>query len=103
MTDIKDEAIVFETTYTDRKYAVGADTGVKKQHTAAAPYSPDFGDIHINNVVCHGCGAGIVAHGETGMIHDVVIENSTIFHTGTAQDIDAACGVSLSNVKLQTY
>lgn len=103
MTDIKDEAIVFETTYTDKKYAVGADTAAKTQHTAAAPYSPDFGDIHISNVVCHGAGAGIVAHGAEGMVHDVVIENCTIFYTGTAQDIDAACGVKLSNVKLQTY
>ena len=32
-----------------------------------------------------------------------VVENSTIFYTKKATDIDAACGVKLNNVKLLTY
>lgn len=103
MTDIKDEAIVFETTYTDKKYSVSDNDGEKKQHAVAAPFSPDFGNIHISNVVCHGVEKGIVAHGAEGTVHDVVIENSSIFYTKTATDIDPTCGVTLNNVKLQTF
>ncbi len=103
MNDIKDQAIVFETTYADKGYSVSKSGKGKTQQVTAAPFSPDFGDIHISNVVCHGTSEGIVAHGAEGMVHDIVIENSTIFYTKKASEIDAACGVKLNNVKLLTY
>lgn len=103
MTDVKDQAIVFETTYADKGYAVGKDSKGKEVQPADQPFSPNFGGIHISNIVCHGTSEGIVAHGAQGMVHDIVVENSTIFYTKKATDIDTACGVKLNNVKLLTY
>ena len=99
MNDIKDEAIVFETTYFDNH------VGAKQPDGKAAKqeFVPDFGDIHISNVVCRGAKTGIAAHGAPGMIHDVTIENSTIFYTQTAKSIDEACDVKLKNVQLLTF
>ena len=98
MNDIKDDAIVFETTYSDNP------VGAKKQSkTTAMEFVPDFKDIHISNIICRDVKNGITAHGEKGMIHDITIENSTIFYTNKAKDIDTDCDIKLVNVKLVTY
>ena len=98
MTDIKNEAIVFETTYWDNH------VGAKK---AAAPikaeYVPEFQDIHISNIICRGAKTGITAHGERGMIHHITIENSCIFYTDKSTDIDANSDIKLTNVRLLTF
>ncbi|MBO4826514.1 MAG: glycoside hydrolase family 28 protein [Prevotella sp.] len=99
MNDIKDEAIVFETTYWDNH--VGAKqpdgTPVKQE------FVPDFTDIHINNITCRGCKTGIKAQGAKGMIHGIDISNANIFYTKTATDIGKDCDVKLSNVNLVTF
>lgn len=98
MTDIKNEAIIFETTYWDNH--VGA---TKNGTPAKAEYVPDFNDIHISNVICRGAETGISAHGAPGMIHNITIDNSTIFYTSQAKDIDANCDIKMNNVKLVTF
>ena len=98
MSDIKDDAIIFETTYFDNH------VGAKKQGMATAmDFVPNFKDIHISNVICRDARNGITAHGEKGMIHDITIANSTIFYSNKAKDIDADCDIKLDNVKLVTY
>lgn len=98
MTDIKDEAIVFETTYWDNHVGAVKDEGKKKLE-----YVPNFTDIHIKNVVCRGTKTGIKAHGAPGMIHDIDISDCTIFYTNTATDIGEDCKINLENVKLITF
>ena len=98
MTDIKDEAIVFETTYFDNH------VGAKKQQAATTlEYAPEFQDIHISDIVVNGCETGIAAHGAEGMVHDITISNSLIFYNKTAKDIDPACEITLNNVKFTTF
>lgn len=103
MTDIKDEAIGFETTYADKGYSVSKNSNGKNEQPVTAPFSPNFGGIHISNIVCNGSESAVVAHGAQGMVHDIVIENSTFFYTKKATDIDATCDVKLNNVKMLTY
>ena len=98
MNDIKDEAIVFETTYWDNHVGASKSSTLNGQE-----FVPDFGDIHIQNIVCRGCKTGIKAQGEKGMIHDIDISNSTIFYTKTATDIGQDCDVKLTNVNLVTF
>ena len=98
MTDIKDEAIVFETTYWDNH--VGA---VKDEKEKKAEYVPNFQDIHISNIICRGTKTGIKAHGAPGMIHDIDIRDCTIFYNKTATDIGKDCQIKLENVKLITF
>ena len=100
MNDIKDQAIVFETTYFDN-------------HVGAAPqgqdtpkeslFLPDFGDIHISRVVCRGTKTGIKASGAKGMVHDVTVENSTFFYTNQSTDIGTDCDVKVENVDFHTF
>ena len=97
MNDIKDQAIVFETTYWDNH------VGATKTEQKKVEFVPNFQDIHISNVVCRGAKTGISAHGAPGMIHDITIDNSTIFYTQKDKDIDAACDIKLNNVRFVTF
>ena len=106
MTDINDQAIVFQCDYVDRPAgAAPLSPGGGVSHTAstaqpkASPrgglegasgaYIPRFHDIHINNVVCRGAGTGIYAHGIEGYdCIDVTIENTKIVNATKETDID---------------
>jgi polygalacturonase len=102
MTDIKDEAIVFQCDYVDRP--AGSDTNAIPTFTdeqkRVAPY---FQDIHISNVVCIGAMTGIKASGILGLdnVKDIDIENSTIMYHGKDQQIDPKTAkLKLTNVRL---
>ena len=85
MTDITDEARIFQCDYVDRPAGrEGATSSDPKDQ-----FIPQFHDIHINNVVCRGAGTGIYAHGIEGYdCIDVTIENTTIVNAKKATDID---------------
>lgn len=87
MTDIKDQAIVFECTYQNR--GVGIDVKDESEMLKVAPYAPNFCDIHISNVICRGTHTAISAHGLPSLraIYDVEIEDSVFFYTHTSTDI----------------
>jgi polygalacturonase len=102
MTDIKDEAIVFQCDYVDRP--AGSDPNALPTFTdeqkRVAPY---FQDIHISNVVCIGAMTGIKASGILGLdnVKDIDIENSTIMYHGKDQQIDPKTAkLKLTNVRL---
>ncbi len=97
MTDIREEAIIFETSYADR--AVSGTTGPAE----GAKWVPEWTDIHISNVTVGSTKTAIKAKGAPGMVHDIDISNSIFFYTSRATDIDDACDVKLSDVKLVTY
>ena len=100
MTDIKDEAIVFQCDYVDRP--AGRDNPDFAQ-PARLENVPDFQDIHIANITCRGCATGIKAKGaaEALCVHDIDISNSTIVYNKVATDIDdATAKLTLTNVKL---
>jgi polygalacturonase len=97
MNDIKDEAIVFETTYWDNH------VGAKKTELKELEFVPDFQDIHFNNIICRGAKTGVAAHGAPGMIHNITVENSIFFYTKTSKSIDEACDIKLNNVLFKTF
>ncbi|MBM6992853.1 MAG: glycoside hydrolase family 28 protein [Prevotella sp.] len=97
MTDIKDEAIVFQCDYFDNH--VGAEMKENKE----TKYLPNFTDIHISDVVCYGAKTGIKALGQKGMVHGIDIKNCTIFYTDKDKDIAPDCELTLDNVKLTTF
>lgn len=89
MTDIKDEAIIFQCDYVDRP--AGSDPNAVPTFTEEQRrWAPDFQDIHIDNVTCHCCTTGIKASGILGLdcVHDIDIANSTIIYNKVAQQID---------------
>jgi len=101
MSDIKDQAIVFETSYADRP----AGSKASDNNSAKAPdeFIPEFCDIHISRIVCRDTRIGIAAKGTLGMIHDISVDNSTIFYTSKDQDIDHPDMIRLNQVKLLSY
>ena len=106
MTDIADEAIIFQCDYVNKPAggvphqlprggeAQSANTAQPKASPrvgveGASAFIPRFHDIHINNVVCRGAGTGIYAHGIEGYdCIDVTIENTKIVNATKETDID---------------
>ena len=90
MTDIKDEAIVFQCDYLDRP--AGSDpTAVPTFTDEQRQLAPEFQGIHISDVICHGTETAIKASGIQGLncVHDINISNSTFVYQKTDQQIDA--------------
>ena len=102
MTDIKDQAIVFQCDYVDRP--AGSDPNKVPEYTEEQKrFAPDFQDIHISNVTCHGTHTGIQTSGILGLdcVHDIDIKNTTIIYHKVGQQIDeASAKLQLENVKL---
>jgi polygalacturonase len=111
MTDIKDEAIVFQCDYFDKP--AGSDPKAKPNFAAFSEKQrkmvPYFQDIHINNVICRGAKIGIQASGTLGIdneqpevrVKDIDIQNTTIVYHGTDKQIDdATAKLTLTNVNL---
>lgn len=104
MTDIKDEAIIFECSYADKKYSVKDDKGevvVPKN----AECVPEWSDIRISNVTCRGAKTAISAHGLPGYecLKNITIDNSTFFYTKKDKDIEAGAGVKLTNCRFASF
>lgn len=98
MSDIKDQAIVFQCNYVNRPAGVAEDfTPELKELTNV----PDFTDIHISSVFCRGAGTGVAASGIEGLncVHDIDISNSVFVYTGRPTAIDASTAqISLTDV-----
>ena len=106
MTDIADEAIIFQCDYVNKPAGAAphqlprggesqsANTAQPKASPrggveGASAFIPRFHDIHINNVVCRGADTGIYAHGIEGYdCIDVTIENTKIVNATKETDID---------------
>jgi polygalacturonase len=100
MTDIKDEAVIFQCDYMDRP--AGRDNTDFVKPTTLENV-PDFQGIHITAVTCRGCKTAISAKGttEASCVHDIYISNSTFVYNKKATDIDEATAkLTLKDVKL---
>jgi len=102
MTDIKDEAIVFQCDYVDRP--AGSDPNAVPTYTEEQRKSaPDFQGIHIKNVTCRGANTGIRASGLLGLdcVHDIDIADCTIIYNKVATQIDEKTAkLTLKGIKL---
>lgn len=83
MNGIRDEAVVFETTYADRP--AGYENNQAAQTEA---FLPDFTDITMERVTCNGCDTAVRASGTIDMIHDITISNSVFFYNRVERAID---------------
>lgn len=102
MTDIKNEAIVFECTYQDK--AVGKKVGGTQTATKDTPFVPDFSDIHISNVTCHNSKTAISAHGLPGLkcVYGITIDNSSFVYTNKDKDMDETAELTITNTKFHS-
>ncbi len=98
MTDIRDEAIVFQADYADRP--AGYDTN---QPARSERFVPEFTDIRMSRIVCRGCRTAIRASGTLGNVHDVLLEDATFFYNEVERAIDHPEMMTLSNVRFFTF
>ncbi len=103
MNDITDEAITFSCAYEDRKYSV--DEVKEKSVAQKAPFSPEFTDIHIENVVCREAATAIYADGMVGCdaVHGIDIKNSVFFYVKDGINVSETATLNLENVKCVTF
>lgn len=111
MNDIKGEAVIFSCTYVDKKYK-SADGG-KPASFELKPFTPEFSNILIENVVCRESAIAVKAEGaifsdkETGeslrTIHGITIRNSTFFYTEADKQLDANSELKLEGVNFLTF
>ena len=87
MTDIKDEAIIFQCDYVNKPAGSAAEKEVK-----AETEIPEFADIHISNVVCRTAKRAISAHGIANhrCVYGITINNCTFTDMNSDNDIDTA-------------
>ena len=97
MSDIRDQAIVFETEYVN--VSVG-ESGSKAQ---TQEFMPEFCDISIDGLVCRDARIGVSAQGTAESIHDISVKNATIFYTETAASLSSPDLLNLEGVKLVSW
>ena len=98
MTDIKDQAIVFQTDYADRPAGYENNQAAKTLN-----FVPEFTDIEITRVTCRGCSVAIKADGSEESIHGIKISDSVFFWYSSPTQISATPMVTLENVRLESF
>ena len=96
MTDIKDEAIVFQTDYADRP--AGREDN---QAAVSENFIPEFADILIERVTVRGCDTAIRAGGTLRTVHDVTVRDAVFSAFRTATAIDDPAMISLESVRFE--
>lgn len=98
MTDIKDQAVVFETTYADRP------AGYEDNEAAvSARFVPEFTDIVMERIVCRDCGTAVKVGGSPETVHGVILRNSSFFYKAKGFAEATPGLVTLENVEFLTY
>ena len=98
MTDIRDEAIVFQTDYADRPAGFDSNQPAQTQN-----FLPDFSDIHISRVVCRGCATAVRASGTLATVHDITLKDCTLFYHEKAAVLDDSQMIRMDNVRFLTF
>lgn len=100
MTDIAQDAIIFQCDYLDKPAG-------SKDDTATAPKElekvPEFTDIHISGITCRNTKNAVTASGIEGMrsVHGITISNSTFVYRSKGENIDTKTAeLKLTDVKM---
>ena len=97
MNDIRDEAIVFETSYADRPAGQEGNQAARSLN-----FVPDFQDIVMERISCWGAAVGIKASGTLEMIHDITVKDAVLYvKEGTKIDVPQM--IRLENVQITEY
>ena len=95
MNDIREEAIIFETSYADRP------AGYEDNQAAQTrSFMPVFQDIVIERVSCWNAKTGIRASGTLEMIHDITVKDAFFYVWETDTKIDVPQMIALENVRI---
>ena len=87
MTDIRDEAVIFQCDYVNRPAGSSGEKEVQ-----AETEIPEFADIHISNVICRTADRAVSAHGISGhrCVYGITIDRCAFSDIRKDNDIDAS-------------
>ena len=97
MSDIRDQAIVFETGY------VNVQVGEMGNMEQTREFLPDFSDIHISNVTCRDARIGIGVNSTPEMVHDISLRHCTIFCSEQLSVLSEGIVLDMEDVRLMGY
>lgn len=107
MTDIVNEAIMFNCGYADNRYsAASAEKSKAVDDVKTVAYAPNFQNIIMERITCREAKTAVKAYGIEGLkcIHNITVRNSTFFYRETPTDINTStASVNLENVRLETF
>lgn len=106
MTDIVNEAIMFNCGYADNRYSAASAEKSLNIDSRKIDYAPNFQNIIMERVTCREAKTAVKAYGIEGLkcIHDITVKNSTFFYRETPTDIDKnTASVNIENVKFDTF
>lgn len=106
MTDIVNEAIMFNCGYADNRYSAASAEKSLNVDSRKIDYAPNFQNIIMERVTCREAKTAVKAYGIEGLkcIHDITVKNSTFFYRETPTDIDKnTASVNIENVKFDTF
>jgi polygalacturonase len=93
MSDIRDEAIVFETGYVN--VAVG-DAPAEAAGPSGRDFLPEFTGIRISRVVCNGARIAAATRGPISSIHGIILENSILQYTEKGLELEDPASLEVS-------
>lgn len=98
MTDIISEAITIQCDYADRPAGSKESDVVRPTELVKVP---EFTDIHISDVICHGTATAIAASGLEGLkcVHGITVSNSTFVYTDEATEITPTAEITIKDVR----
>lgn len=105
MNDIVTEAVLFDLFYGGKSQVEAQADSTARESTdmtarAVDQTTPQFRDIYINNVSCHGANRAMFFNGLPEMnVENITIENSS-FYANTGASINESTSVSLRNVHI---
>ena len=97
MSDIRDQAIVFETGY------VNVHVGEKGSMEQTGEFIPEFSDISISNVICRDARIGIAVNSTPEMVHGISLRHCTIFCSESCSELSEGIKLHMENVRLMGY
>ena len=97
MSDIRDQAIVFETGY------VNVQVGEQGSMEDTQEFQPDFTDIHVEDLVCRDARIGIAVKGTPQTVHDISLRRCTIFCSEQLSDVPEGVSLKMEDVRLLGY
>lgn len=103
MTDIKQQAIVFQCDYVDRPAGYGEKEG-QPFTEEQLKWMPEFQSIHISNITCRGCHTAIRARGIEGYqcVYGIDIRDCNFVYSKVATDINPSTA-KLRLTKVEFY
>ncbi len=97
MSDIRDEAVVFETVYQN------ASVGEAPDVARTQAFQPEFTGIRMSRITCRDARIAVAVRGSVQTVFGNLLEDSVFFYSETGAAVPDKQMIELRGVTLRTY